>query len=101
LPSHPQFARSKGLFLRPGTLLSFVPRPGIDPLDLIDRMQVVVSSTNLGDTRTLAIPVAPTIFHELGEVGRREAGIDENLIRISVGIEDWNDLQDDFLQALS
>ncbi|MBN8216509.1 MAG: cystathionine gamma-synthase family protein [Spirochaetes bacterium] len=100
LPSHPQYERSRTLFSRPGTLLSFVPAAGIDPMDLIDRLRLVVSSTNLGDTRTLAIPVAPTIFHELGEAGRKEAGIDENLIRISVGIEDWADLEDDFLQAL-
>ena len=56
-------------------------------------------ATHLWDARTLAIPVAPTIFAELGEEGRRAAGIDEGLIRLSVGLEAAEDLIADFRHA--
>ena len=49
---------------------------------------IVVASSNLGDNRTLAIPVAHTIFWEMGPERRAEMGIADSLIRVSVGIED-------------
>jgi O-acetylhomoserine (thiol)-lyase len=64
-------------------------------------LKLVVNSTNLGDTRTLGIAVAPTIFHELGRERRAAMGIREGLVRISVGIEDIDDLIADFSQALA
>ena len=60
----------------------------------------MVCSSNLGDNRTLAIPVAHTIFWEIGAERRREMGIADSLIRISAGIEDCEDLVGDFAQAL-
>jgi O-acetylhomoserine (thiol)-lyase len=60
----------------------------------------VIKSSNLGDTRTLAIPVAQTIFFELGAERRAEMGIPDTMIRLSVGIEDTEDLVEDFRQAL-
>lgn len=42
----------------------------------------MVSSSNLGDNRTLAIPVAQTIFWEMGPARRKDMGIAESLIRI-------------------
>jgi len=59
-----------------------------------------VLSSNLGDNRTLAIPVAHTIFFEMGAERRSAMGIADSLIRISVGIEDGADLIADFRQAL-
>ncbi len=58
-------------------------------------------SSNLGDNRTLAIPVAHTIFHEMGPQRRAEMGIADGLVRVSVGIEDEPDLLEDFAQALA
>lgn len=101
LSSHPQFDRANALFSSPGTILSFEPVAGLDACEVLDRMPLVVSSTNLGDTRTLGIPVASTIYHELGEARRRDMGIAENLIRISVGIEDFGDLKDAFQAGLA
>ena len=66
-----------------------------------NRLKVVVLSSNLGDNRTLAIPVAQTIFYEMGPERRAAMGIAESLIRISVGIEDRDDLIGDFRQALA
>ncbi len=51
----------------------------------------MIKSSNLGDTRTLAIPVAQTIFFELGAERRAERGIPDTMIRLSVGIEDTED----------
>lgn len=102
LDSHPQHARAAELFGgRFGGLMSFEPVAGIDSLDLLNRLDLVVSSTHLGDNRTLGIAVAPTIYFEMGQARRAEQGIAESLIRISVGIEDVADLVEDFRQALA
>ena len=100
LPAHPQHALAQALFRAFGGLLSFELVDGIDCFDFLNRLQVVVSSSNLGDNRTLAIPVAHTIFWEMGAERRAEMGIADSLIRVSVGIEDRADLIADFAQAL-
>ena len=64
-------------------------------------METVVSSSNLGDTRTLGIPVAHTIYFEMGAERRASMGIADSLLRFSVGIEDISDLLEDFHQALN
>jgi O-acetylhomoserine (thiol)-lyase len=80
--------------------MSFVVDSKIDCLAFLNRLQIVIKSSNLGDTRTLAIPVAQTIFFELGAERRAEMGIPDTMIRLSVGIEDTEDLIEDFRQAL-
>ena len=100
LASHPQHALASALFRAFGGLLSFELADGIDPFDFLNRLKVVVLSSNLGDNRTLAIPVAHTIFWEMGAERRAAMGIADSLVRISVGIEDCDDLIADFRQAL-
>ncbi len=100
LASHPQHALAKSLFSMQGGILSFDLADGIDCFDFLNRLDIVVSSSNLGDNRTLAIPVAHTIFWEMGPERRRQMGIAESLIRVSIGIEDCVDLLTDFTQAL-
>ena len=100
LPVHPQYHRAEALFRAPGALFSFELAPGYDVLEVLDRLRVVVLSSNLGDNRTLAIPVAQTIYWEMGAARRAEMGIAESLVRVSVGIEDADDLIADFAQAL-
>ncbi|MGH8461057.1 MAG: cystathionine gamma-synthase family protein [Stenotrophobium sp.] len=102
LPSHKQHQRAATLFKGGfGTLLSFELRSSIDCLDFLDALKLVIVSSHLSDTRTLAIPVAHTIFWEMGLERRQTMGIAEGLIRLSVGIEDLADLQADLAQALS
>ena len=101
LAAHPQHALAKTLFRASGGLLSFELGEGVDCFDFLNRLAIVVSSSNLGDNRTLAIPVAHTIFWEMGAARRAEMGIAEQLIRVSVGIEDRDDLIGDFAQALA
>ncbi len=102
LDSHAQHLLAQELFGgRFGGLLSFELVDGVDPMAFLNRLRVVVLSSNLGDNRTLAIPVAQTIFYEMGPQRRRAMGIAESLIRISVGIEDHDDLVADFSHALA
>ena len=101
LPSHPQHTLSRQLFRGYfGGLLSFELDAGVDMFDCLNRLKTAVLSSNLGDNRTLAIPVAHTIFYEMGAQRRAAMGIAESLVRVSVGIEDRDDLLDDFRQAL-
>jgi O-acetylhomoserine (thiol)-lyase len=101
LASHPQHRLAGELFADYGALLAFELDPALDCFDFLNRLRCVVLSSNLGDNRTLAIPVAHTIFHEMGPDRRASMGIADSLIRISVGIEDCDDLIADFAQALS
>jgi len=100
LADHAQHALAKQLFAAFGGLLSFELADGIDCFDFLNRLRIVVLSSNLGDNRTLAIPVAQTIFWEMGAERRAAMGIADSLIRVSCGIEDRDDLVGDFAQAL-
>jgi O-acetylhomoserine (thiol)-lyase len=100
LASHPQHALACDLFRSGGSLLSFELKDGIDCFDYLNRLKLGIPASNLGDTRTLVIPVAHTIFFEMGAERRASMGIAESLIRVSVGIEDTADLVDDFRNAL-
>ncbi len=101
LPQHAEFDRAAELFRHPGALLSFELDPNIDIWTFMNALKVIIKSSNLGDNRTLAIPVAHTIYHEMGAERRASMGIDDSLIRISLGIEEVQDLLDDLDQALN
>ncbi len=101
LPSHAQHERAAQLFRHFGALMSIELVDELDCFDFLNKLNCVVSSSNLGDTRTLAIPVAHTIFFEMGAARRASMGIADSLIRLAVGIEDIDDLLSDFEQALA
>ncbi len=100
LEDHPQHALAGELFKAYGALMSIELRADLDCFDFLNRLQLVISSSHLGDNRTLAIPVAHTIYWEMGAARRAEMGIADSLVRLSIGIEDYADLQADFDQAL-
>jgi O-acetylhomoserine (thiol)-lyase len=100
LKSHPQHVIASELFHAYGSLFSFELKDGIDCFDYLNKLKLAVPASNLGDTRTLVIPVAHTIFFEMGPERRAAMGIAESLIRVSIGIEDTADLLEDFKQAL-
>lgn len=101
LTEHPQHERAKALFNGFGALLSFDLIDGLDCCEFLNKLNLVISATHLGDNRTLALPVAPTIYYEMGLQLRQEMGISENMIRCSIGIENTQDLIADFEQALA
>ena len=103
LSKHPQHMRAQELFGKRGfgTLLSFTVKPEHkDVFAVLDTLQVVMISTHLGDNRTMALPVAQTIYAEMAAEQRLAWGITDGLIRVSVGIEQIDDLIADFAQAL-
>lgn len=101
LDSHPQHERAQQLFDgRFGALLAVELAADIDVFDFLNRLRVVALATHLGDTRSLTLPVAHTIYYEMGAEQRALMGIADNLLRISIGIEDYADLEGDFSQAL-
>jgi len=102
LPEHPQHARTADYYGgRFGALIGIELRDSVDLFAFLNRLRVLVLATHLGDTRTLVLPVAHTIYHEMGPENRALMGIADNLLRISVGIEDLDDLLNDFTQALA
>lgn len=101
LPSHPQHQRARDLFGQFGAIMSIELAAGVDCFDILNALELVVSSSNLGDTRTLGIPVAHTIYWEMGAERRASMGVADSMIRLSVGIEAIDDLLADFAQALA
>ncbi len=99
LAGHAQHARAKTLFSDFGALLSFETVDGIDPFEVLNALELVIKSSHLGDNRTSALPVARTIFWEMGAEQRASMEIADSLIRVSVGIESRADLLADFEQA--
>ena len=65
----------------------------------IDSLQLASHLANMGDTKTLAIHPASTTHEQLSEADQKSAGVEPNLVRISVGIEHIDDIKADFEQA--
>jgi len=66
----------------------------------IDALRLVKNQANLGDAKTLVIHPASTLFHEFTINKQRAMGVTEDMVRISVGIEDFEDIRNDFAQAI-
>ena len=100
LPDHPEHQRAGSLFHGYGGIFSIELADEVDCFDFINKLDLVICSSNLGDTRSLAIPVAHSIYFEMGPERRASMGIDDSLVRFSIGIEEPADLLADFEQAL-
>lgn len=108
LPSHPQhelaLAQQGGLG---GAVLSFeVKAADADQartraFQVLDALQLLSLSTNLGDTKTLCAHPASTSHGRLTEAQRQAAGVSQGLIRVAVGLEHLNDIQADLDRGLS
>jgi O-acetylhomoserine (thiol)-lyase len=101
LASHPQHEIAKQLFAAPSWLLSFEVRELDAMLGILNRLRIPIKATGLGDTRSLVIPVAPTIYWEAGPEARADMEVADGLVRVSVGLEEETDLISDFEQALA
>ena len=67
----------------------------------IDSLKIAYRLSNIGDTKTLVIHPASTISLHSSDKERKDAGVFDDLIRVSVGIEDIEDLKEDFEQAFA
>lgn len=101
LSHHPQHFLAKELFNGYGGILSLDLANHIDPIKFLNALNLVICATHLGDTRTLALPVASTIYFESSVKERQEMGVNDNMIRLSIGIEDIDDIIADFEYALA
>ncbi|MEE8057958.1 MAG: aminotransferase class V-fold PLP-dependent enzyme, partial [Pseudomonadales bacterium] len=100
LEDHPQHESAKHFFKAFGGLFSIDLVDGVDCFDFLNKLELVASSSNLGDNRSLGIPVAHTIYYEMGPERRASMGIADSMLRFSIGIEDTEDLVQDFTRAL-
>lgn len=102
LRHHPQHTRATELFGGMyGTLLSFTVKESVKhPFEVLDALKVVLMSTHLGDNRTMTLPITQTIYAEMSAAKRAEWGIADGLIRVSVGIENIDDIIADWAKAL-
>lgn len=102
LPNHPQRELAQRQMVAGGGLLSFVVPGGMaGAARVMDSVRLVVHAVTFGTSRTICMH-PPTITHEhLTPEERRAAGIDDGLIRLSVGLEDPEDIIADLDQALA
>jgi O-acetylhomoserine (thiol)-lyase len=82
-----------------GTLLTVDMGSKADAFELLNAMKKVFVTVNIGDTRTLGVHTASTIYRDLDEASKRYLGITDGLIRFSIGLENPNDILEDFYQA--
>jgi O-succinylhomoserine sulfhydrylase len=84
-----------------GTLLSFEVAGGREgAFAMLNRLGIVSISNNLGDAKSIATHPASTTHQRLPEAQKAALGITPGLVRLSVGLEDCDDLVDDILAAL-
>jgi O-succinylhomoserine sulfhydrylase len=102
LESHPQYDLAKRQMRLPGTVLSFEIDGGKERAFRIQNsFEVIDISNNLGDTKSIVTHPATTTHQRLPEEERLHLGITEGLLRLSVGLEDVEDIKEDLARALS
>ena len=101
LASHPQHDLAMTQMAACGPIFSFVLDGGRPQAHaLLDALELIDISNNIGDSRTLMTHPASTTHHGMGAEGRHAMGVGEGMIRINVGLEDPADLIEDLDQAL-
>jgi len=102
LPTHPDHALGQRLMPRGcGAVFSFELSGGrAAAIKFIDALELFSHLANVGDAKSLVIHPASTTHHRLDSAALEDAGISEGLIRLSIGLEDAQDLIDDLSRAL-
>ncbi|MEW5249073.1 O-succinylhomoserine sulfhydrylase [Microbulbifer discodermiae] len=102
LPGHPGHRLAAEQMAAFGGVLSFAVEGGRQQAwQLIDACKIFSLTANLGDAKSTIVHPATTTHGRLSEEEKARAGIAENLIRVSVGLETVEDLQRDLAQGLS
>ncbi|MGC5583703.1 O-succinylhomoserine sulfhydrylase [Ornithinimicrobium sp. W1665] len=102
LPSHPQHGLARRQMSGGGTVVTFTLDGGrAEAFRFMNALQVVDISNNLGDAKSLTTHPATTTHRRLPEEARVAAGIQEGTVRLSVGLEDLDDLREDVARGLT
>ncbi|MFA0810635.1 O-succinylhomoserine sulfhydrylase [Microbulbifer epialgicus] len=102
LPKHPQHRLAREQQDAFGAVLSFTVRGGREQAwKVIDSCKILSCTANLGDAKSTIVHPATTTHGRLSDEDKARAGITENLIRISVGLENVEDLKRDLMRGLS
>ncbi len=101
LASHPQHALAIKQMKAGGSILSLELDGGrAEAHGLLDALQLIDISNNIGDSRSLMCHPASSTHHGVGPETRADMGVGENMLRLNVGLEDPQDVIDDLDQAL-
>ena len=103
LPSSPYAERAKRVYPKgAGALFTFAVKGGYEAcVKLVDSLELFSHVANLGDTRSLIIHSASTTHRQLSPEQQKAAGAAPNVVRVSIGIEDADDIIADLDQALA
>jgi len=102
MDNHPSKALAEKLFPNgAGSILSFGVKGGRDAgAAFMDSLQLATNLANVGDSRTLVLHPGSTTHSRMDAEAMKNAGISEDLIRVSVGIESIKDIKNDFSLGL-
>jgi O-succinylhomoserine sulfhydrylase len=102
LPSHPQHELATRQMSAGGSIVTFaVPGGTARAFEVIDGLTLIDVSNNLGDAKSLVTHPATTTHRRMGPEVRAQMGVTDGVVRISVGLEDVDDLLDDLDGALN
>jgi O-succinylhomoserine sulfhydrylase len=102
LPSHPQHNLAMSQMAACGPIFAFEVAEGRKQAHgLLDALQLIDISNNIGDSRSLMTHPSSTTHSGVAEDKRLEMGVTENMLRLNVGLEDPDDLIEDLDQALT
>jgi cystathionine beta-lyase len=100
IPTHPDHAIAAHQMRGFGGMLSFELRDASRVDDMMTRFQLATPALSLGGVETLVCVPSRTSHRSLSTEERQHAGISDGLVRVSIGIEDIDDLLEDFERAL-
>jgi O-acetylhomoserine (thiol)-lyase len=102
LPEHPDHGLAQRLYPKgAGSIVSFGIKGGRDAgKRFVDSLQLISHLANVGDAKTLVIHPASTTHQQMSAADLKAAGVGEDMIRLSVGLEDFADIADDLSRAL-
>lgn len=100
LSSHPDYEIAKKQMSAGGGLVSFELAGGLESgRQFLNKLNLFSLTANLGDTRSIATHPASTTHSKLSPEQRHEVGISDGLIRLSIGLENIEDIWEDIFQA--
>ena len=97
---HPQHALAMAQMTGGGTMVTFALRDQAEAFQAMNGLRLVAVSNNLGDSKSMVTHPATTTHMKIGAEERARLGIGDGVIRLSVGLEDVQDLVDDLCGAL-